>query len=124
MKTQSPSKAADQFVVRLPLGMRERIAEAARAGSRSMNSEIVARLEKSFNPISDEGDVLQAVRAISEYSAQFDTVVSVQFSRSPASTLAAAIDNQSLPPDATVADLETQGSAMVQLHAERSAKSK
>lgn len=43
-----PSRGSDQFVVRFPDGMRDRIAEAAKAAGRSMNAEIVARLEASF----------------------------------------------------------------------------
>lgn len=46
-----PSRTADQFVVRFPEGMRDRIAEAARENNRSMNAEIVARLERSFNVV-------------------------------------------------------------------------
>lgn len=42
------SRTADKFVVRLPEGMRDRIAEVARTQHRSMNSEIVARLESSL----------------------------------------------------------------------------
>jgi plasmid stability protein len=42
------SRNADKFVVRLPDGMRERIAEVARSHHRSMNSEIIARLEESM----------------------------------------------------------------------------
>lgn len=42
------SRTADKFVVRLPEGMRDRIAEVARAQHRSMNSEIIARLENSL----------------------------------------------------------------------------
>lgn len=42
------SRTADKFVVRLPDGMRDRIAEVARAQHRSMNSEIIARLENSL----------------------------------------------------------------------------
>ncbi len=48
-KTLPPSRTAPQFVVRFPNeGMRDRIAEAAKANNRSMNAEIVARLERSF----------------------------------------------------------------------------
>lgn len=43
------SQTAEKFVVRLPRGMRRRIADAARAYHRSMNSEIVARLEHSLD---------------------------------------------------------------------------
>jgi len=42
------SRTADKFVIRLPDGMRERIAEVARTHHRSMNSEIIARLEQSL----------------------------------------------------------------------------
>lgn len=48
-----PSRTAEQFVVRFPDGMRDRIAEAARADGRSMNAEIVARLAQSFEPSGD-----------------------------------------------------------------------
>lgn len=44
-----PSRTAEQFVVRFPDGMRDRITEAAKASGRSMNAEIVARLQQSFN---------------------------------------------------------------------------
>ena len=42
------SRTADKFVVRLPDGMRERISDVARNHHRSMNSEIIARLEQSL----------------------------------------------------------------------------
>jgi plasmid stability protein len=42
------SRTAEKFVVRLPDGMRERIAEVARNHHRSMNSEIISRLEQSL----------------------------------------------------------------------------
>jgi predicted DNA-binding protein len=42
---------SEKFNLRLPDGMRERIADAAKENGRSMNSEIIARLEASF----DEG---------------------------------------------------------------------
>lgn len=39
---------SEKFVVRLPPGMREVIAEVARRSHRSMNSEIITRLEVSL----------------------------------------------------------------------------
>lgn len=45
-----PSETQERFIVRLPDGMRDRIAEAAKASGRSMNAEIVARLQASFVP--------------------------------------------------------------------------
>ncbi|WP_272951423.1 Arc family DNA-binding protein [Sinorhizobium medicae] len=37
-------------MLRLPAGMRDRIAEVARANNRSMNSEIVSALTRAFPP--------------------------------------------------------------------------
>lgn len=42
------NRESDKFMLRLPEGMRERIKAAAEAAHRSMNAEIVARLEESF----------------------------------------------------------------------------
>ncbi|OKL45451.1 Arc family DNA-binding protein [Pseudovibrio exalbescens] len=42
------AKQKEQFVVRLPDGMRDKIALAAKENNRSMNAEIVARLEMTF----------------------------------------------------------------------------
>ena len=43
-----------KFVVRLPLQLRNQIADAAKYYRRSMNSEIVARLEQSFRGLKGE----------------------------------------------------------------------
>lgn len=43
-----PSDAAAKFMVRLPGDMRDRIAEEAKTNNRSMNAEIVQRLQSSF----------------------------------------------------------------------------
>lgn len=48
MAKDSPSQAADKFIFRMPDGMREQIAAAAKANNRSMNAEIVARLRASL----------------------------------------------------------------------------
>ena len=39
---------SDKFMLRLPDGMRERIAKVAKQNGRSMNAEIVARLDESL----------------------------------------------------------------------------
>ena len=51
-RAPSPSRTAEQFVVRFPDGMRDRIADEAKTNNRSMNAEIVARLQASFEPLS------------------------------------------------------------------------
>ena len=42
-------RGADQYPFRFPEGMRDRIKTAAKANRRSMNAEIIARLEQTFN---------------------------------------------------------------------------
>lgn len=46
-KKRTPQDA-DKFIVRLPSGMREHIADAAARSHRSMNAEVIARLERTF----------------------------------------------------------------------------
>ena len=43
-----------KFVVRFPITLRNQIADAAKYYRRSMNSEIVARLEQSFSGVPSE----------------------------------------------------------------------
>lgn len=43
-----PERDLNRYIVRFPEGMRDRIADAAKANGRSMNAEIVHRLEQSF----------------------------------------------------------------------------
>lgn len=48
-KNLYPSDQADKVLVRMPDGMRDRLKEAAKANNRTMNAEIVARLQESFH---------------------------------------------------------------------------
>lgn len=61
-KQPFPSQQQDRFIVRLPDGMRSRIAQAAKDNNRSMNAEIVARLMESFR-YEDAGDLPDAKAA-------------------------------------------------------------
>jgi len=45
---KNPVQAGDKYIVRFPVGMRDRMADAAKQNNRSMNAEIVARLDDSF----------------------------------------------------------------------------
>lgn len=47
-KLPYPSETQDRYIVRFPEGMRDKIAETAKANGRSMNAEIVARLQSSY----------------------------------------------------------------------------
>jgi len=54
-----PSQIADRFNVRLPDEMRDRITVAAKANSRTMNAEIVYRLEESFKAAQPKDEELK-----------------------------------------------------------------
>jgi hypothetical protein len=58
-----PGRGSDQFVIRFPEGMRDRIAMLAAANGRSMNAELIDRLEKSLVDSDDlknlEGEVAE-----------------------------------------------------------------
>lgn len=58
-KPTYPSRLAEQFVVRFPDGMRDRLKEAAHANGRSMNAEIVARLQQSLDAPADVVELRQ-----------------------------------------------------------------
>ncbi len=58
------SRTADKFVVRLPDGMRDRVADVARQNHRSMNSEIIDRLEQSLLAEELKAELTRAYRVI------------------------------------------------------------
>jgi hypothetical protein len=49
MTRNFPSRKLDKFILRLPDGMRDAIAASAKANNRTMNAEIVLRLQNSFS---------------------------------------------------------------------------
>lgn len=58
-----PSDVADKVLVRMPDGMRDRLKAAAKDRNRTMNAEIVARLDESFgHGASDEAIKALALR--------------------------------------------------------------
>lgn len=56
MSDDFPSRGLDKFVVRFPDGMRDRIREAAERSGRSMNAEIIHRLQSTLDSGSREPD--------------------------------------------------------------------
>lgn len=49
MVQDSPSRKLDQYIVRFPDGMRDRLKAAAEENGRSMNAEIVKRLQDTLD---------------------------------------------------------------------------
>lgn len=71
------SRTADKFVLRLPDGMRHHIADMASANRRSMNSEIIRRLEQSLvaehGPQSPQEQLDELLRRAAQLSNQILT---------------------------------------------------
>lgn len=76
-----PSESQDRYIVRFPDGMRDRIAEAAKANNRSMNSEIIARLEASFESSIDEGTLTGLKKLMQDREDNLLATVNANFAR-------------------------------------------
>lgn len=63
-KNRPPSDLADKFMLRLPDGLRDRIAAVAKASGRSMNAEIVMTLEGAYPHPVDKRDIVRALETI------------------------------------------------------------
>ena len=51
--------AISPYPIRMPVELRRRLEEGAKAGSRSLHAEIISRLEESFRPQGPEVELLQ-----------------------------------------------------------------
>ncbi|NSY12471.1 Arc family DNA-binding protein [Agrobacterium vitis] len=79
MVENKPGRGSDQFPLRLPDGMRDRIKQESENSGRSMNAEIVARLERSLqSPFRDiTGETLESAVWRLEFTANaFDDLFS------------------------------------------------
>lgn len=68
-----PSDKQDQFVIRLPDGMRDRIKAAAESNNRSMNAEIVATLEEKYPAPPEHEDVAAVIQLLRDMIAECQT---------------------------------------------------
>ncbi|APO74289.1 ribbon-helix-helix domain-containing protein [Rhizobium etli 8C-3] len=59
-----PSEVAEKFNVRLPSGMRELIRKAAEESGRSMNVEIIHRLQNSFAQQTISVELIDVLKAL------------------------------------------------------------
>ena len=80
MSEKTTGRESDKFMLRLPEGMRERIAAEAKASGRSMNAEIVHRLNLSFGEITvtDDDGQTHAPFATLEYVDTMQTILEAQ----------------------------------------------
>ena len=116
------SRESDKFMLRFPDGMRDRIARAAHTSDRSMNSEIIHRLENSFSVIVDEASLMTALKVFNGYAAKFNCSVSLTVSSTDLQILDTAIKNGNLPADATIADLDDPTEAIARLRVQQLAE--
>lgn len=68
------SRGSEQAMIRLPDGMRDRLKDEAVKNGRSMNAEIVARLEGSFDVEPSQPDFVEAHRIIENLLLSLDAV--------------------------------------------------
>lgn len=54
IQTKSTGRESDKFMLRLPDGMRDQLKREAEKNNRTMNAEVVARLETSLAPIGNQ----------------------------------------------------------------------
>lgn len=65
-----PSEEADKYIVRFPPGMRDQLKESAKANGRTMNAEIVARLEQTLKGDSSNALIVDQANQIWELRQQ------------------------------------------------------
>ena len=60
--SEAPTKKQDQFIVRLPDGMRDRIKVSAENNGRSMNAEIVQALDEVIPDLPPKNETAEMLR--------------------------------------------------------------
>ncbi|HAT7704158.1 Arc family DNA-binding protein [Enterobacter hormaechei] len=75
------SREDPQLRIRLPIELKEKIEEASRANNRSMNAEIVRRLDSSFLAEVSDDEVLSVEEAIQIVSKARDELSAIIFKR-------------------------------------------
>lgn len=58
---KATGRDSDKFMLRFPDGMRDRIADSAKENGRSMNAEIISRLDGSFLGVTEASELHKAI---------------------------------------------------------------
>lgn len=69
MAEETPVRDFDKFMLRMPEGMRDRIAREAKTNGRSMNAELIARIEKTLE---DDTALVKLTGRVEELEADFE----------------------------------------------------
>ena len=76
MESKKPvTQDADKYVVRFPPGVRETIAAVAKKNGRSMNAEIVARLERTLREDFLEKDMEASPQFMTDFISHMERVM-------------------------------------------------
>ncbi|MEQ8446936.1 MAG: Arc family DNA-binding protein [Pelagibacterium sp.] len=64
MPQDSPSRKLDQYIVRFPDGMRDELKTAAAENNRSLNAEIIARLQSTMEDTFSDAILLERIKEL------------------------------------------------------------
>lgn len=70
--TTRPGRDSDRLLVRFPDGMKVKIEKAAAANGRSLNAEVVARLERSFSDEVEAASTDRLTRGFEQLQLEMD----------------------------------------------------
>jgi Arc-like DNA binding domain len=107
VKTTKVGRGSDQFMVRMPPGMRSALSEEAERSGRSMNAEIVARLDASFEEFLNlEGMVVISKRMTAAINYLEEVIIDIR-------------DMDLIDLDAFIADQQCKGTTLTRRQAVR-----
>lgn len=104
IRRTKPGRGSDQFMVRMPPGMRSALSDEANRSGRSMNAEIVARLDASFQEFLSLEGMVQVSKRL---SASVDALETLFF------------DIRDLDLEAFIEDQQSKGTALTRTQAIR-----
>ena len=61
-----PSELQERFIIRMPPNMHDQLAEAARKNNRSMNAEVISRLEQSFQATGGKDELREDIISLKQ----------------------------------------------------------
>lgn len=74
MTNNTVGRGSDQFSLRFPDGMRDELKEVAKANGRSMNAEIIARLEDYNDSQSNSNSLVEIRQTLNKHDEKLDTL--------------------------------------------------
>jgi hypothetical protein len=75
VKTTKAGRGSEQFMLRMPPGMRAALAAEAETNGRSMNAEIVARIDFSFQQLLSPEGLIQVTKRMEAGAAALDAML-------------------------------------------------